>query len=348
MTERRRAAAARRLATRALLLLAVALVGAASATRAADPTSAVVFAYQHFGDDPDPASTIAIELFEAHVRELRSGGYTVLPVPEIVAALRDGKALPDHAVGITIDDAHASVYDIAWPRLRAAGLPFTLFVSSETVEQGSTRMSWAQLRELAAAGVTIGNQTASYARLIGEDRAYTVGQIRRAQEQLRAMLGETPSMFAYPYGESTTALRELVAGLGFEAAFGLQSGVAHAGADRFALPRFPLNDAFGSIERFRLSADALPLLVSDVVPADAVPARNPPEVGFMVDPTMGELDQLACFASGVGRVTLEITSTRRVELRLTEALATGRTRFNCTLPTSDGRWRWFGLQLSVP
>jgi hypothetical protein len=209
-------------------------------------------------------------------------------------------------------------------------------------------MSWAQLRELASAGVTIGNQTAGYPRMLGQDRAYNVGQVLRAQEQLRAQLGETPKLFAWPYGEYTTALRDLVTGLGFEAAFGLSSGVAHAQSDRFALPRFTLSDAFGSIERFRLSAEALPLVIADVTPADSVPLDNPPHVGFTVDAAMGELDQLACFASGVGRAQVEPLGGRRIELRLAEKLAPGRTRINCTLPGPDGRWRWLGLQLSMP
>jgi peptidoglycan/xylan/chitin deacetylase (PgdA/CDA1 family) len=330
------------------LALAQSLPAASVPGRAAEPVSAVIFAYQHFGDDADPAGTIAVEQFEAHLQELRSGGYTVLPVPDIVAALRDGKKLPDHTVGITIDDAHVSAYTVAWPRLRAAGLPFTLFVSTETLEGGTARMTWDQLRELAAAGVTIGNQTASYPHMIEQDRTYNVGQILRAQDQLKAMLGEAPKLFAYPYGEYSAALRDLVAHMGFDAAFGLQSGVAYNQADRFALPRFTLNDAFGSLERFRLSADALPLLVSEVTPADGVADGNPPHFGFTVDPAMGELDQLACFASGLGRAQLEYVGGRRVEVRLSEPLASGRTRINCTLPGNDGRWRWFGAQLSIP
>src|SRR5581483_1684290 len=85
-----------------LAALGLALTGLAAPATAAEPMSAVIFAYRHFGDDSDPSSTIAIDQFEAHLQELRSGGYAVLPVPEIVAALRDGRALPDHAVGITI------------------------------------------------------------------------------------------------------------------------------------------------------------------------------------------------------------------------------------------------------
>src|SRR3989442_227181 len=110
MTERRRAW----VGWSRLAVLAGLLAGAPAPADAAEPAaSAVIFAYQHFGDDGDPSSTIALEQFDAHLRELQRGGYAVLPVGEIVAALRDGKPLPDHAVGITIDDAHVSVYTAA-------------------------------------------------------------------------------------------------------------------------------------------------------------------------------------------------------------------------------------------
>src|SRR6185295_19789467 len=94
-------------------------------------------------------------------------------------------------------------------------------------------MTWDQVRELASAGATIGNLTASHPHLTEQDRAYTIGQIQRANERLRAELGDAPKLFAYPYGEFTAAVRDVVAGAGFVGAFGLQSGVAHALADRY-------------------------------------------------------------------------------------------------------------------
>lgn len=343
----------RRLAFRMLGgLCALALATGAPSAAGAEaplPPSAVIFAYRHFGDETDSTMTIALEQFEAHLQELRGGGYVVLPVPEIIAALRAGKPLPDRTVGITIDDAHISVYTEAWPRLRAAGLPFTLFVWTDPVERGDpSAMSWSQIRELAAAGVTIGNLTVSHAHMTEQDRAYNIGQIQRAQTQLREAVGETPTLFAYPYGEYTRAVRDLVESAGFIGAFGLQSGVAHAQADLLTLPRFTLTDAFGSTERFRLAAQALPLLVSDVTPEDTMADGNPPHFGFTVDPTMGDIDQLACFASGLGRAQLENIGGRRVEARLGEPLPSGRARINCTLPGAEGRWRWFGIQLSIP
>jgi poly-beta-1,6-N-acetyl-D-glucosamine N-deacetylase len=249
----------------------LALLGAAfclsgepvSAQIMVEPRSATIFSYSRFGDDELPSSSIRVDQFEAHLRELTSGGYTVLPLSEIAEALRSERPLPDRAVGIAIDDTHRSVYREAWPRLQAAGLPFTLFIATDTVDRArTTHMTWDQVRELAAGGVEIGNQTASFAHLMDQEPAFVVGQIERASERIQAVLGRKPRLFAYPYGEYGNALRETVIGGGFLAAFGLHSGVAHPSSDRFALPRFTLNEQLGSIERFRLAAHLQQILWS--------------------------------------------------------------------------------------
>ena len=191
----------------------------------AEPQSATIFAYSRFGDDELPSSSIRVDQFEAHLRELTSGGYLVLPLSEIADALRTGKSLPDRAVGIAIDDAHISVYREAWPRLQAAGLPFTLFIASDTIDRArTTHMNWEQVRELAGAGVEIGNVTASFAHLMDQEPAYVVGQIERANERIQGELGRKPKLFAYPYGEYGNVLRDMVEASGFIAAFGLHSG----------------------------------------------------------------------------------------------------------------------------
>lgn len=325
------------------------MIGQAHAQSMAEPPSATIFSYTRFGDDELPSSSVRVDQFEAHLRELTSGGYAVLPLTEIAAALRAGRPLPERAVGIAIDDTHISVYREAWPRLQAAGLPFTLFVASDTVDRArSTHMSWDQVRELASNGVEIGNLTASFAHLMDQEPAFVVGQIERANERIEAALGRKPRLFAYPYGEYGNALREMVEASGFLAAFGLHSGVAHPGGDRFAMPRFTINEQLGSIERFRLAAQALPLPVTEITPRDMRIDANPPAFGFTTDPIVGDLEGLACFAVGYGRAQLERVGERRVEIRLGEPFPPGRARINCTMPAAEGRWRWFGAQFYVP
>ena len=274
---------ARRLSRSRAAALVSFVLGLALALPFAPPAhaadSAVIVMYHRFGEDNYPATNIGRAQFEDHLAHLKSGGYSVLPVPHIIAALRAGIPLPERAIGITIDDAYVSVYDEAWPRLTEAGFPFTLFVATDAVDAGTFgTMSWDQLRELAAAGVTIGNHGASHSHLWQGDPQAVRSDIARAEQRFEQEFGFKPSLFAYPYGEYDLPTRQVVNEFGFEAAFGQHSGTVHPGADFHGLPRFALNERFGGMDRFRLVVATLPLPVTDVTPADPLissPTRRP-------------------------------------------------------------------------
>ncbi len=311
--------------------------------------TAVVFAYDRFGEDQTPSISIRIDQFEAHLDELQDSDYQVLPLPRILEALRTGAPLPARTVAITIDEASRSAFREAWPRLKAAGLPFTLFVATDAIDRGSpAHMSWAEVRQLAAAGVTIGGLGASIQSLVSRPADEVRAELRRMADRLQAETGQRPTLFAYPQGEVSSAVRTIVTEQGFTAAFGQQSGVLHPQADRAALPRFMMNESFGSVDRFRLAANALPLPVTDLTPDDPLLTVNPPSLGFTVADGVGDLSRLACFAAGQGRTALERVTEDRVEVRIRDPFPPGRTRVNCTLPAPDGRWRWLGMQFVVP
>lgn len=330
-----------------LIALSVLQAGAAFAAQ-----SAVVLLYHRFGESAYPSTSVTIEQFEAHLQELRDGKYVVRPLPEIAAAVRAGRALPDNTLGISIDDAFASVYREAWPRLRRANIPFTLFVASDPIDRGTAGyMSWPQIRELAENGVTIGSQTASHPHMPLLTPERNAAELEKSGARFRAELGMVPTLIAYPYGEYSLAVGAVAKAAGFVAGFGQHSGVIHPGSDLFNLPRFSFSEPYGDLGRFRLAGRALPLQASDVTPADPFLAgtRNPPLFGFTVQDLAPErLSRLACYVSGQGKARIERLGERRIEVRMAEAFRPGRTRVNCTLPESGGRWRWFGRQFVVP
>ncbi len=329
-------------------LAAQATLGTAAAAQGGD--SAVILMYHRFGEDDIPATNIRIEQFEAHLATIAAGAYRVLPLPDIVAAFRDGTPLPDRALAITIDDAYLSVYTEAWPRLKAAGLPFTLFVPTDAVDRGRANyMTWEHIRELARAGVGIGNHTASHLHMPTAGRQRNAATIAKANRRFQEELGFVPELFAYPYGEHSLAARQAVIEAGFEAAFGQHSGVAYAAHDSYSLPRFALNESYGDAEAFRLRVEALPLRVGEVTPLDPLLAVNPPPFGFTVEPGLEGLGRLACYAWPQGeRARIERLGERRFEVRLAQPFPTGRGRLNCTLPAGEGRWRWYGIQFFIP
>ena len=343
-----------------LTILLATLLGVFGATaimpetaRAAEENGAVVLMYHRFGEADYPSTNVQLAQVDAHIKMLQDGDFTVLPLPDIIAAFENGDTLPDRTIAITIDDAFQSIYDVAWPKFREAGFPFTVFVATDLVDRGhGNYMSWDQLRELQKAGVTIGNHSASHPHLPDRDMATVRREIVDAQARLTVELGVAPSLFAYPYGESSREIAELVTELGFTAAFGQHSAVAFAKHNRFYLPRFALNEDFGGTARFDLIINALPLRAMDLTPGDpTLRSNNPPAFGFTLDPAPGDIGRLNCFAFAQGgsiALTLQRLGGTRIEVRLAQALPRGRGRINCTMPAYDDRWRWFGMQYYVP
>ncbi len=334
-------------------LLALCLLAAVPVAAAAERTAAVVLMYHRFGEDSLPSTNIRMDQFRAHLDALAEGGYTVLPLPEIVAALHEGRPLPDKTVAITVDDAFASVHDRAWPLLRAAGYPMTLFVSTELIGAPGY-MTWDEIAEMAAAGVTIGAHGHVHPHMPALGPEAQRADMDTAMALFEQTLGLRPTLLAYPFGEADAAALALARDMGFAAAFGQHSGVATPG-EMLYLPRFALNEHYGSLDRFLQVTTALPIPAEDISPADPTlrsADANPPAYGFTVkDPALtGRLGALNCFGPNGATAHVELLGPR-VEVRLDTAIPPGRGRVNCTLPgvgDDQGRWHWRGTLFTVP
>jgi len=77
----------------------------------------------------------------------------VIRLDELAEFMSGGRQLPARSVVITIDDGYESVHRHAYPAAARFGFPATLFVYPDFVGAGDA-MSWAQLRELAATGLS--------------------------------------------------------------------------------------------------------------------------------------------------------------------------------------------------
>lgn len=343
------------------LICGVSLVwaGPGSVQSALDPDSvaAVIFSWHRIGEDDGSGTSLTPSDFEAQIRELVRGGYTPVSLSEIVSAMRSGHALPPLSVALTFDGGHASTIEKAAPLLLEKRIPFAVFFASDKADEAAPGyLGWDDLRSLADNPlVTLGIHPAVYARLTGMPSAEVARQINKARVRYREEIGAEPAFFAYPFGFTSAECRSVVEKQNFRAAFGQQSGVASSLSDPYLIPRFPVTEGYGDIDRFRMTARALPLPVRNVAPEDPFVSENPPSIGFSFDPGGGEsLSRLSCFSSGQGRPKVEIIGDNRVELRFSRPFDNERVRINCTLPSgvadSEGepRWRWLGFLLNVP
>ncbi|WP_281017689.1 MULTISPECIES: polysaccharide deacetylase family protein [unclassified Minwuia] len=310
---------------------------------AADHT--VVLMYHRFGEDDVPLTNIRLEQFEAHLEHLEAEGYSVLPLATVLDALADGEPLPEKAVAITADDAYLSVMTEAWPRLKARGWPMTLFVATDPVDQGLRRyLSWDQIRQLRDEGMEIGGHSASHGHITFMDPAAARADVARGMERLQTELGQSPDVFAYPFGEYSLRLRKVISDMGFRAAFGQHSGAVGRRRDRFDLPRFAMNERYGEISRFRTAVGTRPLPVHDATPAETqLEAGSRPTFAFRLDDGLRPGAVTCYHSTGSGAVDLDIEGDR-VAFQAPAPLQPGRSRFNCTLPDGAGGWYWFGRQ----
>jgi len=309
---------------------------------------ASVIMYHRFGENNYPTTNVRSQQFDAHMAELTSGKYSVVAIPEIIRRLKSGEPFLEKTVGITIDDAYLSVYTEAWPKFKKAGLPITIFVATDPIDRKFARyMSWDQLREMAQDPlVTIGSQTASHLHMIDNSTATNAADLAKSAKRLKAELGHTPTIVAYPYGEFDDSVVETALQAGFTAGFGQHSGAFGAHNNIMHLPRFAMNENYGDIPRLKTAASALPIPTTDFGPNDTVidPANNPPLIGFTVAGDIPRVNEIACYSNHEGRLMVEHLGPR-IEVRMRNPLPQGRTRLNCTMPTGtpgEDRFRWLG------
>lgn len=327
----------------------LALMIAGSGFSPAMANSAVVFQYNRFVLDQDNGEDIRADQLDSHVAELSNGKYRVLPLSQILESFRQGQALPDRAVALTIDDATVSAHRVAWPKLRQAGLAFTLFVSTESVgREKDGYLTWEQLRELSRAGVEFGSMGHSRLHMAEVSQDAIRRDIETANNLFQKELGFVPKVFAFPYGEASYAAQQLIASLGYPFAFGQHSGVASDKSDPMMLPRFTQVQAVADRNKFSVRANALPLPVFDITPLDNVSILNPPPIGFTIDTALYRPDRIKCFDPKQTQAEAIWITESRAEIRFPKAYAPGRMRVNCTALAHDGRWRWWGRIFYIP
>lgn len=310
---------------------------------------AVVLMYHRFGEDRYPATSIRIAQFEEHLAYLQDNDFTVLPLPEIMARFESGQTLPPRSVAITVDDAYRSALTVARPMLAAADMPWTLFVTTDQPDRElGDFMSWDEIRELDAdPKVTIGHHTGSHHHMPDHDAAINRHDIERASVRFEDELGYVPELIAYPFGEYSDAVLDVIRDFDFRAGFGQHSGVAHPEEARLELPRFAMNENWGSMDRFTERVHTKPLPVTNIRPSDTlVVADNPPRLSFVLSDPALQASAVGCYPSG-GIEAEIVREGRRVTVIPQQPFQPGRARINCTAPYGDGSFRWFGRQLVI-
>ena len=308
--------------------------------------SAVVFMYHKFGISKYPSTSVTIDQFDEHLKEFSKSKYSVESVEFIIDTIINDGDLLENTIGISIDDADKSFYEVGWPKFKEMGFPVTLFVNTSTIhENNKNYLSWDQIRELVNEGVSIGAHSHSHYHMSDLSIEEVRDEIEISNNIFLKELGSIPPLFAFPYGEANEEIINLLKEYKFKVAFGQHSGVINETSNLYYLPRFSLNERYAEIDRVKFAANAKGLGIYDFIPTDPTISENPPYIGFsLLDEKL--VPSIDCFVfDSKGQVEKELFKfNERIEIRLKRKLTEGRSRVNCTAKGSDNQWRWFGHQ----
>ena len=303
--------------------------------------------YHRFNESKYPSTNIQMEVFKNQIEIIKKSNYS-FNNPDNFKKEFDIPKL-NKEVLITIDDAFQSFYLKAWPYLKENKIPFILFVSTEPVGRMGY-MTWDQIREVESEEFAfIGHHSHTHNYLIDETNDQFILDIEKANVIFIKELGYIPSLFSYPFGEYSKFMRDYIS-KNFEFAFGQHSGVIDINKDKFELPRFPINENYGDLNRFKSIINSFPLEYKELLPLEKklTKKNNPPEfvVEFFKD--QKNLENINCYSNEGDKWEKSKTNilNHTLTIQFRTAFKPRRGRINCSL-NDNGKWRWFGVQFPI-
>ena len=306
--------------------------------------------YHRFNEAKYPSTNIQLKVFKEQLKIIENEGIKFIEPKKFGKSISENKK--QRKLLLTIDDGLSSFYENAWPILKKKKIPFILFVN--TREVGSFNyMTWDQIIELDKADfVEIGNHSHSHEYLVDEDTEAIKEDISRSIEIFNEKLGKNSIFFSYPFGEYSLEYKKIIKELGFKFAFGQHSGVIDETKDLWELPRFPINEKYGELNRFKTLMRTLPFKYQKISPEEKylLQSKNPPKVKIFFKDNIKNLDKISCFSNEGNKwrdSKISFIEKNLLEIDINEKFVGERGRINCSLKESDGFWRWLGVQFVI-
>lgn len=193
-----------------------------------------ILMYHYVSDLPEDADdirrglTITPDQFREQMVYLRAAGYTTISLYQLRDALTRGTPLPSQPIILTFDDGYLDHYLYVFPTLRRFGYTGTFFIITglaDAVHPG--HLNWAQIREMAAAGMSMESHTKNHPDLRNRSYEFLVYELLGSLESLQAHTGVSAHMLAYPVGRYDDAVLAVVRQMPIWSAVTTQPGVVH-------------------------------------------------------------------------------------------------------------------------
>ncbi len=179
-----------------------------------------VLMYHYVDDEPPPAGPYADGLtvrtpdFVEELEYLAENGYQAVRLSDVYLAMAGLKELPAKSVALTFDDGGLDNYTVAFPLLKQYGFTATFFVITKTVGRDG-QMSWEQLQEMVAAGMSVQSHSVSHPDLRGVSDEKLRSELVDSRQAITEAVGEPGYAFCYPSGACDERVVEAVRSAGY-------------------------------------------------------------------------------------------------------------------------------------
>ena len=303
--------------------------------------------YHRFNESKYPSTNIQMDIFEKQMQVIKNLNYNFYNPNLIINEFNKPKT--SKKILITIDDGFKSFYTEAWPYLKKNKIPFILFISTEPVGKNGY-MNWEEIKEIEKFNFAlIGHHSHTHEYLIDMEYSDFINDIEIASRIFKEKLGYVPEIFSYPFGEYSKNMRDYISNK-FQIAFGQHSGVIDLNKDKFELPRFPINEKYGDLKRFKSLVNYYPLEYKNLKPLEKKinSKNNPPKMTVEFFKTQKNIRNINCYSNEGGSWNKPnlLFKEQTLIVNFNEKFLPRRGRINCSL-NDNGKWRWFGTQFTV-
>ena len=304
--------------------------------------------YHRFDEPKYPSTNVQMDIFKEQIKIIESSNAIFInpnSLDKEISAIHKTKSIL-----LTIDDGFSSFYKNAWPYLKNKKIPFILFISTREVGKNGY-MTWDQIREVQNSKIgIIGNHSHTHDYLVDLSNEKISHDIDQSIKIFKKELGYNPNYFSYPFGEYSLDFINIIK-QNFNFAFGQHSGVIDLSKDNFQLPRFPINEKYGDLERFKSVINLLPFYYKNIFPKEnyLTDINNPPEVFVEFFSEQNNLENITCYSNENNKwrkSKIIFENDYKLKILIKEKFTTERGRINCSLNDKEG-WRWFGIQFVI-
>lgn len=192
-------------------------------------------------------------VFREQLNFLARNGYKTIGLGEAVRRLEGNTGRAERLVVLTFDDGFEDFWSEAFPTLNQFGYTATVFLPTAYIGDtprkfnGTTCLTWGQIRELGKAGIEFGSHTATHPELTALAPAEVRREVELSKEEIEDRLGSAVESFSYPYAfpepdrAFRQSLRTMLTEAGYENGVSTMVGTADSGSDRLFLERIPVN-----------------------------------------------------------------------------------------------------------